>query len=99
MSWRGKLRKNYSGHCFYEMSKVPSDSLIEILDILVNKFGLTLQSPAPIVGLDGTYFDLRKGEAQITLGWDVWSEYFVSAQCPTGDELVIEFGNYIDSLG
>jgi hypothetical protein len=98
MAMNGKINRISNGHISYDIYKAPAVFLVNIADFLTKRFDLTLVSPKPIVGPDGSYLEFRKGNIRITAGWDIWSGCFIQAYCSGGDELVGDIGSYLDTL-
>lgn len=94
----GKFHKLSNGHNSFDIYKAPADFLINITDILIKRFEVTLISPQPMSGLDGSYLEFKRGNIRITAGWDVWSGCFIQSYCANGDELVLDIGNYLNTL-
>ena len=64
---------------------------------LEKRFGLE-PGQIPVFGLDGTYIQLFKGDIELTVGWDVWSDIFIMTFDEKGDELFKEIEVYLDSI-
>ena len=90
----GKMFKTASGFNSYEIYDAENDHIFIFADVLTKKFGFQMNT-APMVGLDGVYWDASKLGVKLTAGWDVWSGAFIFAHCPKGDEYVKEIAEYL----
>ncbi|MEC0229995.1 hypothetical protein [Paenibacillus alba] len=50
----------------------------------------------PMIGFEQVFMDVVKDEVTITIGWDIWSGCFVTANDPKGGPWIQQIGNYLD---
>ena len=93
----GKIVKTASGFSSYEIFNAEQNHIFTFADVLTKRFSFHMDS-APICGLDGVYWDASKWNVKLTVGWDIWSGAFISANCPKGSEYVKEIAEYLDGL-
>jgi hypothetical protein len=86
-----------NGRQSYEIYRATSEFIYEAAKILRQLYGFS-EPKRPIVGLDEVITECSKDGLKLLLGWDNWSGFYVLADSPEGDELVNEFGKYLDSI-
>ena len=88
----GKLMKTSNGFNSYEISDADQNYIFVLADILTKRFDFHMVN-APVVGLDGVYWEATKKNVKLTVGWDIWSGAFVMAHCSEGSEYVERLEN------
>jgi hypothetical protein len=86
-----------NGRQSYEIYRATSEFIYEAAKLLQQKYGFSAPK-RPIVGLDEVMTECSKDGLKLLLGWDNWSGFYVLADSPEGDDLVNEFGKYLDSI-
>ncbi len=93
----GSLQKTANGHASYEIYNASPEIILKIADLISARFGFTLLD-LPGIGLDVVITRSRKGEIELTLGWDIWSGFYLMGSSLEGDLKVKEIGGYLDSV-
>jgi hypothetical protein len=94
---RGEFYKAANGHVVYSIVNSAPKILPEIGNILVSQFGCT-KLDSPIAGLDAVITKCQKGNIELDLGWDNWSDFYILSVSSEGDELVKEIGTYLNTI-
>lgn len=84
-----------NGHKSYEIFEADESFILKMASVLIDKFKFEKQHE-PLVGLDGCYIDLYRGQIRVTVGWDNWSGCFAMAYCNEGDNYIIKLSEYFD---
>ena len=93
----GFFCKAANGHQGYEIYKATPDFIFVAAKILHERFGFS-KARKPVDGFDHIITDCAKGEVNLLLGWDNWSGFYLMTDSDLGDPVVIEVGNYFDSI-
>jgi hypothetical protein len=86
-----------NGRQSYEVYRATPDFIYEVASLLRQRYGFS-EPKRPVVGLDEVITECSKDGLKLLLGWDNWSGCYVLADTPEGDEVVNEFGAYLDSI-
>lgn len=84
-----------NGHKSYEIFEADETFTLKMAEVLIDKFEFKNQHE-PLVGLDGCYMDLYRGQVKVTVGWDNWSGCFAMAYCHEGDSYIAKLGEYFN---
>jgi hypothetical protein len=93
----GCFHTTASGRASYEIYLATPDFLQVAANVLRVRFGFSL-APEPLVGFDQVITDCERDGVKLLLGWDNWSGFYVMADAAAGDNLVKEFGTYLNTL-
>ncbi|WP_144028399.1 hypothetical protein [Paenibacillus ferrarius] len=91
---KGKFYKTSKGYDSYEIFDVEASFIFKIAIVVVEVFQFTHADP--LIGFEQVFMDLVKDEVTITIGWDIWSGCFVTANDPKGGAWILQIGNYLD---
>jgi len=80
----GKLIKLENGFSSYEIFEADQNHIFVFADILEKQFDFQMIN-APLLGLDGVYWEASKGNVKLNVGWDIWSGAFIRANCLAGN--------------
>ncbi len=94
---QGEFYKAANGHVVYSIVNSAPKILPVIGNILVSQFGCT-KLESPIAGLDAVITKCKKGNIELDLGWDNWSDFYILSISSEGDELVKEIGTYLNTI-
>jgi hypothetical protein len=91
-----KFNRDASGRLTYEMFRVPSSEYAAVCIFVVAAFSLEAHSTM-VVGPDQMFWDFRRGEQVVELGWDNWSGVVVTAKNPNAEPLIREIGEFLEA--
>jgi hypothetical protein len=89
--------KTADGRQSYEIYRATPEFIYKAATILRENYGFS-EPKRPVVGLDEVFTECSKEGLKLLLGWDNWTGFYVQADTPEGDELVNEFGKFLDSV-
>jgi len=87
-----ELRKLDNGLYSYEIFEADQNYIFTLADILEKQHSFRMIS-APMVGLDGIYWEMSRGNIKLTVGWDIWSGAFIMANCLNGNKYIELFAH------
>jgi hypothetical protein len=90
-----RFYRNASGQLTFEVG-APSDSYKALRNDIVSTFKLHASEP-PVVGLDARFDDLDTPEGKISLAWDNWTGFTVTAHSPATESLVRRIAQLVRS--
>ena len=93
----GFFCKAANGRQLYEVEKATPEFIYVAAKILRQEFGFS-ELKKPIFGLTEVITECSKDQLKLLLGWDNWSGFYVMADTPETDEVVMAFGKYLDSI-
>jgi hypothetical protein len=93
----GFFWKTANGRQSYEIYKATPDFILVAAKILHERFGFS-KAKKLLDGIDHLITDCAKDDVKLLLGWDNWSGFYLMSDSDAGDAVVIEVGNYFESI-
>jgi hypothetical protein len=90
-----RFGRDASGRLTYEMFRVLGGEYAAVCTAVVAAFSLEAHTTM-VVGPDQMFWDFRRGEQVVELGWDNWSGVIVTARNPEAEPLVREIGAFLE---
>jgi hypothetical protein len=81
----------------FEMSQMPARHYAEVVNDLVEVFGLVPDNNGVVIFLEAAFQNFRRGDAIVGLEWDIWSGFIVVANDIAAEGLVSEIADYMSA--
>ncbi len=91
-----QTQKNFSNHLAIEFFDVSENSYADITQSIVQKFGL-ISAKKPSNCDDAIFHEFKQNDRDVSLEWDDWSGYVVTAKNHAAKPLAHEIAEFIYS--
>ncbi len=74
-----------------------AEDIFEVIKLLEKNFTVKYDDKCA-AGLDGGYFSAMINSKKITIGWDIWSGVFIMSEDESGNDLIEDVFQYLNSI-
>ncbi len=95
----GELSQLPNGFNTYDIFDANTKYMYAIIDFISKKYNFTINDIPflGVIGLDGIFYELKRKNIKLTVGWDIWSGVFIMSHCLEGNEYIVNVINYLNN--